>query len=291
MTKFRMSDGGFWIGFTRRPTPRRPIRHCLVGFTLIELLVVVAIIALLVAILLPALDRALEQTESAVCLSNLRMLGLAAQMYLQDNADTYITWAPIVDEVDPNTGVISSWTKYFLDHQYAVPESFLCPSFENESREIILKLDQPNPYYADFFATDYGYNYKNIGSSHNYGGDSWGSPAKVGQIARPSETIHSVDALHMNSTVGYNYRIGSSIVDDVHVHMQYTAHARHLGMTSINVVWTDGHATAVGAPVRPGEPFDEYQRAYRGELGFFGVDPGSGWATPSNVRENYWDRF
>ena len=287
MTKFRMADGGFRIGFARKPTPCRLIRHCLVGFTLIELLVVVAIIALLVSILLPALDRALEQSESAVCLSNLRMLGLAAQMYVQENADTYISWAPIQNNVILSGG----WGRYFLQNQFAVPASFLCPSFENESREIILKLDQPNQYYADFFATDYGYNYKNIGSSHHYDGDSWGSPAKVGQIRKPSETIHSVDALHMNSTVGYNYRIGSSIVDDVHVHMQYTAHARHLGMTSINVVWTDGHATSVGAPVRPDVLFDEYERAYRGELGSFGVDPGSGWATPSNVRENYWDRF
>ena len=288
MTKFRMADGGFRIGFARKPTPCRLIRHCLVGFTLIELLVVVAIIALLVAILMPALDRAREQTESAVCLSNLRMLGLAAQMYVHENAGTYISWAPIVNRV----GLSGGWVRYFLENQLAVPKSFLCPSFENESREIILKLDQPNQYYADFFATDYGYNYENIGSSLNYSDTESYSPAKLGQIANPSETIHSVDALHMNSTVGYNYRIGSSIVDDGYVHMQYTAHARHLGMTSINVVWCDGHATAASAPVRPGEPFDEYQRAYRGELTFFGVHPGSGWATPSNlIQENYWDRF
>jgi len=59
------------------------------GFTLIELLVVVAIIATLVAILLPALGRARDQAKAAVCLSNLRSLGLAVQLYLQNNQDIF----------------------------------------------------------------------------------------------------------------------------------------------------------------------------------------------------------
>jgi len=55
------------------------------GFTLIELLVVVAIIALLIAILLPSLGRAREKAKSVACLSNLKSLGLAAYMYQNDN--------------------------------------------------------------------------------------------------------------------------------------------------------------------------------------------------------------
>jgi len=47
------------------------------GFTLIELLVVIAIIAVLMAILMPALNRVREQGKRAVCLSNVKQLGLA----------------------------------------------------------------------------------------------------------------------------------------------------------------------------------------------------------------------
>lgn len=57
------------------------------GFTLIELLVVVAIIALLMSILLPALRDAREQGKRAVCLSNLRQMGIALLSYALDNRE------------------------------------------------------------------------------------------------------------------------------------------------------------------------------------------------------------
>ena len=59
------------------------------GFTLIELLVVIAIIALLLAILMPALQRVKKQARDIMCKHNLKEYGLAARMYLDDNEGSF----------------------------------------------------------------------------------------------------------------------------------------------------------------------------------------------------------
>jgi len=265
------------------------------AFTLVELLVVISIIALLLSILLPALNKAKEQAKLAVCLSNMKQIGYAFKVYMQDNENRFPyndeggyfesgdaefgygggeqhLGAMLTDLPDPEDRMLYPYAKE--------PDAFFCPA-DNGENLLPMEWWKPTTFYA-------------MGASYRYNYNPWDNPLRGGGLAEwygianqkeswaphPSRYImlHEPPALCWTFYGGryflWHFARGETTVMDPEL-------ARSAFISTI--LFVDGHAgsfdfTEVLLQQYPCEPTAEWVWYKRGDLGTWGRKPpiGSG---------------
>ncbi len=238
------------------------------AFTLIELLVVIAIIAVLLAILLPAMRKIKEMGREQVCKSNLRNIGLAVHMYLDDydrkiphtGSSNHFLWfeADGVTYRKPGSGGGTYWGTFYKDYIKGQINIFGCPSFQTTTNTRLIYNDGQSDKERD---TSYVIKHAAFGLNHHprARGRNTNDIYRLDEFifcsdhAEPRPECGTSDGFHNNDIPGamnltsYRKSLGGSrwySYRQIFRHnIRYHEDERTGGRS--NVLWLDGHVSAI----------------------------------------------
>ena len=219
------------------------------AFTLIELLVVIAIIAILAAMLLPALNKARDQAHKTSCLNNMKTMGLGVGQYVSAN-NIYPYFNTMVDGFRKN---FASWKAQILP--------YIMPPKEDVSENVRGKQLSSGPFLCPVwrvdgytkgvtFGTDfsprggYGYPYA-IGG--NYVSQSNGR-SLLGYYGSALFICRPIDIVAPGETICIGESSDVESADRGQASLIYSSHlpcGRHEKYTSMPISWCDGHASTM----------------------------------------------
>ncbi len=218
------------------------------GFTLVELLVVIGIISVLIAMLLPALNKARESAKSVQCLSNLRQIGQATMAYVNENRGHLMPMTMTVGSKDLRPADLLILSRYIpadVPAPVGKPATgvgtrvFLCPNgphYEFTSGGQTYDQATYSSGSDGLAFVHYGYNYCLVNRGPS--GANWGTSIRLTQIKQPAVTYLFMDSsFDPTWTKGYFRFLNRGPTS------AGTPDARH--NMSVNVLYCDGHAASI----------------------------------------------
>src|SRR5258707_9077584 len=249
-------------------------RRCSAGFTLIELLVVIGIIAILAAMLLPALARAKAKAQQSYCLNNLKQLALGMSIYIVDSNDVYAgaasanTYGPHLEDwiywrVGANTptvnGVLMTLEKSTLIRVLGTGGStnlFRCPMDRSDSDRIAQAQSGDGPYLYSYEFTSLHLDANNAnhgittiielnGAAHPFKSTQVHDPAKKMMVVEPTGSLNPGDEPPTQIKMGSSWVTQSGRWEPLTAAgvLHHFLTVRHNKRS--NAAFSDGHGEAV----------------------------------------------